>query len=305
MMASLPGFDRLSPLVSLQEPRKIANGSSPEQQPILPPAATPALETGVPDPPTTILLFCWLNAGPRHILKYSSSYNKLFPNARIVAISCNMPNMIYHSNAMQERWLEPVVEIVQGEPGARILVHLFSNGGNHEFANFSTAFHKRTGGLPPIRAMVLDSTPGQGTIKSGVGVILAQTKPGLIRIMTIVTAIVVMLLVSIVNAILGIENAITRARWRLNDPGWTRLEVPRCYIYSEMDRLVDWKDVEAHSAEAEARGWHVTREKFTGSPHVSHARLDEMRYWTIVKALWKSTSDNSLRSEFQKIAVRA
>jgi len=64
----------------------------------------------------------------------------------------------------------------------------------------------------------------------------------------------------------------------------------RCYIYSDADDLAHWRDMEAHAADAEAKGWVVECEGFHGSPHVRHMRADPARYWGIVKRYLKDAS---------------
>lgn len=66
-----------------------------------------------------------------------------------------------------------------------------------------------------------------------------------------------------------------------NDAGKVR-ETQRVYIYSDIDPLIPIGEVENHADEAEKRGFAVRRELFAKSPHVSHARSDEQRYWGIV-----------------------
>lgn len=60
-------------------------------------------------------------------------------------------------------------------------------------------------------------------------------------------------------------------------------EVRRAYIYSPIDSLTDYKDIEAHAAEASTRGFSVALEKFEDSAHVAHLWKDEGRYWEIVR----------------------
>lgn len=60
-------------------------------------------------------------------------------------------------------------------------------------------------------------------------------------------------------------------------------EIRRAYIYSPADLLTNYRDVEAHAAEAEAKGFSVALEKYENSAHVAHLRKDESRYWDIVK----------------------
>lgn len=79
-----------------------------------------------------------------------------------------------------------------------------------------------------------------------------------------------------------------KARNVLNNSELLRLEAPRCYLYSEADEIVGWEDVEKHATQAEQKGWSVRREKFHRSPHVSHLKEDEERYWSTVKAVWEA-----------------
>lgn len=62
-------------------------------------------------------------------------------------------------------------------------------------------------------------------------------------------------------------------------------------MYGDADRMVNWRDVEAHAAEARGRGGEmgqeVRMERFGGSGHVGHVRKDGERYWGIVGEMWK------------------
>ena len=61
-----------------------------------------------------------------------------------------------------------------------------------------------------------------------------------------------------------------------------------------------WRDVEDHADDAEARGWVVRREEFGGSMHVAHARVDEGRYWGIVKAVFDAAQSYQQKDSASK-----
>ena len=71
-------------------------------------------------------------------------------------------------------------------------------------------------------------------------------------------------------------------------------ERARTYVYSAEDEMVEWRDVERHAAEArQARGEAdttvpVRTERFHGSSHVAHVRLEPERYWRIVDETWRA-----------------
>ena len=77
-----------------------------------------------------------------------------------------------------------------------------------------------------------------------------------------------------------------------NDLGLCGEEVRRGYVYSKGDRLVGWRDVERHVAEARGRGCWVVKEEFgEGSGHVVHAREDPVRYWAFVMKVWEGSRE--------------
>lgn len=52
--------------------------------------------------------------------------------------------------------------------------------------------------------------------------------------------------------------------------------------------MVDWLDVEAHAQDAVKSGFVVRSEKFEGSGHCAHMRVEGgTRYWAIVKEMWQ------------------
>lgn len=67
-------------------------------------------------------------------------------------------------------------------------------------------------------------------------------------------------------------------------------ELGRTYVYSKLDELVDWRDVEAHADDAKQKGFkNIRREEFAGTGHVAHARgrENEERYWGVVRGTWE------------------
>lgn len=51
-----------------------------------------------------------------------------------------------------------------------------------------------------------------------------------------------------------------------------RLEIARVYFYSKVDKMVDFRDVEAHIEDATTKGFVVARSvKFPDSDHATHA----------------------------------
>ena len=136
------------------------------------------------------------------------------------------------------------------------------------------------GGAFPPHVTIFDSAPGQFTAASAVAAISAGLPP-------------------LIRAVLWpflrfLALCYTVWFWRRDDclrrhakaHNAVEGELRRTYIYSELDKLIDWKDVEEHAAAAEKKGYEVRREKFSRTMHVSHMRGNEERYWRVVKETW-------------------
>jgi len=86
----------------------------------------------------------------------------------------------------------------------------------------------------------------------------------------------------------GQVDKIERARIDLNSKELFDGDAERLYVYSVVDELVAWKDVEDHGEDAERKGWVVRREKYESSGHAGHIMKDEKRYWGAVQKLWST-----------------
>ena len=243
--------------------------------------------------PDTVLLFSWMDAAPRYIAKYIAGYATTHPTARLVLVTTDMADLTYRRRAAQMERLKPVVDIVRAvdRPGALTLMHMFSNAGSHTASLFLQAYRDsfagaRTDSALPLHAMIFDSGPGRAEFRrfaSAVSVGLPQ--PWYLRIPALVLVYLILGTLWIPVMRFHRRDTVDRLRQALNDKRLVRPSVPRCYIYSETDALVDWKDVESHGRDAEQKGWIVLREKYDDSPHVGHMRTDVARYWKAVETV--------------------
>jgi chromosome condensin MukBEF complex kleisin-like MukF subunit len=87
--------------------------------------------------------------------------------------------------------------------------------------------------------------------------------------------------------IIGFEkNVITMTRKRLLDPKLWYLEAPRCYLYSEADKLIDWRDVHSHVEESLEEKIPTREIRFEDTDHVDHSRSKHLVYWSAVLDTW-------------------
>lgn len=254
---------------------------------------TSAEDTG--DYPETIVIAFWMNAFSRSLVKYIAGYRQLAPRARIIFIRTSSSEfMLRPSKRAQYARLAPAVEALRALPtDSPVFFHMFSNGGVFATTHLLEAYQKATGSPLRISSTVIDSAPGTATLSAAVKAFsFILPKRWLLRLFSKILLYAYLAsmftLGKAVAKVLGIRDAVSVARQAINDGqlvrGINKAGPPkRCYIYSDADELVSWKDVEKHASDAELKGFPVRREKFSWTEHVAHMRADPERYWNTVK----------------------
>lgn len=244
-----------------------------------------------PPHPDVILFMSWLDAQPKHIAKYTEYYKTLFPNAGIILVTASTKDAVMRSKANDTRLYSPIAAALQALPAnTRILLHSFSNGGISNTALTTLEYNRRSGDPLPIQAHIFDSGPGYPRFWADIRAIRAGL-PKNFFIRTFATAMLVVAY-TIYKAIWwakGLDNPIIMYAKLMNRPDLFPKNVPRAYIYSREDDMVQWKEVENHAAKAKELGYEVRAELFEGTQHVSHMPKDSKRYWGIVESVWKSS----------------
>ncbi|KAI1139480.1 hypothetical protein F5Y05DRAFT_323643 [Hypoxylon sp. FL0543] len=277
----LPMMKRLSPFVYFYEPKK---------------AVTP--HSTHPRPPKLVLIAAWMDARDLHLAKYVARYLEIYPTSRILLVKFVFKESIFASFARRVvapafAYLRALIEsrvlsVSPTEP--EILVHTFSNGGSTTMQMLYQMFRAQTGQPFPLHSAVYDSSPGLFTFHSLYNVLMVNFPRGLLRLIaTPFVAAFIACLWILHNPLRMIsdEDLFTK-NWRIhNDPDVVK-QTNRTYIYSKTDAMVGWRHVQRHAEQAAAKGLPVRREIFERSPHVSHMRTDEPRYWIIVMETWDS-----------------
>lgn len=181
--------------------------------------------------------------------------------------------------------MKPAVDAIRAstETSGSVFLHAFSNAGVFATNHLSRTFLHTTGEKLPLKSMVLDSAPGRATFSVLIKVLsYLIPKAGVLRLLGMVSIYVFTTVYWMIRWIARSQDLVLLSRRAINDSSLVTGGIERCYIYSDKDELVGWRDVEEHSGEAEQRGWIVTREKFVGAPHVGHMRVDPDRYWSII-----------------------
>lgn len=254
--------------------------------------------------PTVIVLFTWMSAHPVHITKYLTAYQTHYPTSRILIVRSEPADIIWRSNGTQRRRIDPAVSAILShctsdrDSKPEILLHLFSNGGSSQSLALMDAYRSQGLNAFPAHVKILDSCPGRGTFKesmTAMSISLPKSQP--LRIVSLGLLYLLMCTYFAVCFIFGITDPIERIRQDLNDRNsWTN-ERRRCYIYGEADKMVRWRDVEAHAEEAQSLGLAVGTEKFENSRHCAHVRVGGgKRYWEIVDQVWQAGQRQAMGS---------
>ena len=296
----LAHFTKLSSSIYLQEPQ------------VLPPTDDAPTEDQNGAPKTIILAF-WMNAPARALAKYVAEYRRLAPTARIIFIlSSSNDFMLRFTQWAQEARLAPAVKALlassssPSEKGGNtdnpVYIHMFSNGGVFTTIHLLAAYRKASGGTPlRVSSTVIDSAPGEATVTAAVKALsFSLPRAWVLYFFGRFLLRVFFTVGFLMRRVSGAPDAVKVARRAINSarlvrgpvassssssssPGGLNTLPRRCYIYSDVDELVDWRDVERHADDAEAKGWKVRREKFLGTDHVAHMKVDPERYWGVVR----------------------
>lgn len=159
-------------------------------------------------------------------------------------------------------------------------------------------------GLDPV-ALVLDSVPDSNGLRCMVVVFTQAVRNPLKRLLAIP---ILAFLYTVFAISYGNPPVLKDLRQRLNSPHLVPLSrsiqgsekapaheagprgVPRLYIASKTDTMTRFPQVMSHMEDARRAGIDVRAEVFDHTSHVSHAKMEPVRYWSAIKALWRDAS---------------
>ncbi|KAK3350597.1 hypothetical protein B0H65DRAFT_455225 [Neurospora tetraspora] len=292
-----PGFKRLTEQIYLQE----APASS--SMPLLSPSSDP----------TTILLYGWGDARPKHLAKYVDGYRALFPAAKFVVVLCPILRCLYQTLEARSKAMTPVISacfgslesaadrksVVEASPtnNNRILVQVMSNTGGMYFAATLNAYRQRFGEEAfPHHMLVLDSTPGSTSFLQNagpwsramaLGASASGYLPGLPFMVTQALACMFLAALHGFGWLIGASSAAAYSVAAVNNEELCERGARRLYVYSKEDDIIYWKDIEKHAAQARQRGYEVDMDMFEGTLHVGHMRQHPEQYWGAVAKTWR------------------
>ncbi|KAI1631388.1 hypothetical protein F4809DRAFT_654078 [Biscogniauxia mediterranea] len=258
-----------------------------------------------PDDPTTILIFGWGDAQPRHVAKYADGYHALFPGARIVVVVSPTIAAVCQSLAQRTAAMMPVVDAVfpcaaaaAAERDERVVLHAMSGTGGIYAAATLNAYRERhgAGARLPHRLCVSDSAPGSAEFATEAGrwarAMALGTAAWFPWPFAVTRALwwAVLWAAHLLRAALRAEPAGKYSTRAFLDHAMATPRAPRLYMYSKEDDLIGWRDLEHQAAVARGKGYTTILERFEGSPHVGHMRMFPDRYWGAIARCWKQSA---------------
>ncbi|KAK7977798.1 hypothetical protein PG988_005288 [Apiospora saccharicola] len=281
------------PLVSMTEIGQYVSYYEPAAAPEGQQTPTSAI-LGYSRYPKLVVIASWMDAQNTHIAKYVTKYQTLYPSSRILLVKFVYWQMFWEARGIEA--VQPAVEYLRSQINANylaasperpeILLHVFSNGGMASTKHLLSSYREKTGQAFPVHCAIYDSCPGLWTYSGGYNAIMASIPKGIYQwLFSPFLRILSFWFMIVVKVLRRPYNLLTNANFHNN-----RAEVRqsyRAYIYGEKDKMVEWRHVEHHAQQAQAKGYVVRMERFADSPHVAHLRTDEERYLRIVRETWE------------------
>ncbi|KAF3924516.1 hypothetical protein ABW21_db0202409 [Orbilia brochopaga] len=236
-----------------------------------------------------IMIWGWMNASPRHLIKYVQLHRFLQPGVPILLVRSTTTSWLGVTGDFR-RSLPLVYDVVKGLPkDPRIFVQTFSNGGTGAFADFLALYRRKEGNPFPASAMLIDSAPGDSKFPSGLTrgayAFLEVVRNPTLRTILFPIFYLVLLLIYLPPMLLGIEHPIGRLKRILNDETFISEGGARGYIYCKGDTMVGWENIVEHANQAHERGWKVLQVGFDGGNHVGCYRYHPEEYVNLVRQL--------------------
>lgn len=279
----LKSFNRVNKSVLLRDPPASSHGT-----------VTPTTASHGNPPPDLILILSWGAAPLKAVAKYTTQYENLYPASRMMLITTTFRDLITHTETSQQKVLASAVDILSSQPNARILVHLFSNGGAYKLVELAKEYRRVNNAILPINALAMDSAPGNSRLFDSIRAmssVLPKSRPLRPLYWAGITLIFLYLMwLRVYYRILGGMPVTWRVYGWLNDPALIDASSKRLYIFSRSDGMVRWQDVVEHCKIARENAFVASFEEFRGSLHVAHMVKDPQRYWHLIKHLWDGTS---------------
>ncbi|OAA69003.1 hypothetical protein ISF_03378 [Cordyceps fumosorosea ARSEF 2679] len=277
--------------------------------------------------PSLIVLSTWLGgASTKNIGRYVAGHRALFRNASVLLVTARLSEITVTPFARMHGRLQPARDVIvrhvlgagaSSSSSSSILWHIFSNGGLNtaiQLARIARKALSTTGHAADLDtatgAVIMDCCPGDSSLGRTFQA-AAYSLPDTWAAQTVGR----LLLFPTIAALLGAQSAgllpgrgtgtgggsLADLYHGAHDPNIFGRGARRMYLYSVSDRLVPWRFVHQHMAEARDKGFAVDGEAIPGGGHCALLRGDADRYWRAVARCWAETDEE--RNDAEPLGV--
>jgi hypothetical protein len=245
--------------------------------------------------PTTILLCSWMNAVPKHIAYYATKYMTLYPHARIILVTINTVQFLFHPESKRRADIKTAVTalLAVDQSTDRLLIHALSNGGNRRVYNIASVYRSLAGKPLPAISWIVDSAGGIPQFRRDIHALQVPAR----QFNWFVWIPYMMFSYTIVSVVYVTVNWMPEWFWYElvwgpwkgnNDATLVDQKCVKGYVYSKEDEAMDWRDTERHAAVAKEKGYRVAMKLVEGAGHVQmfRGKGGEKDYWGFIEKTW-------------------
>lgn len=275
---------------------------------------------GPPDPeyngPSLIVMMTWLGGSSgKNISRYVAGHRQLFQDAALLLVTARISEITITPFARMHERMRPARDIIiqyvlggrdSSSSSSSILWHAFSNGGLNMAIQLARITRKELASKPVLSdrpladldsamgGIILDCCPGEASLHKTFKA-AAYSLPKTWAAQTIGRGLlfpaIALLLGWQGSGIMSREGSLGGLYRCANDPTVFGAAVRRMYLYTVSDKLVSWRYVNQHMAEAKEKGFTVDGEAIPGGSHCALLRGDADKYWRAVERFWGECAD--------------
>ncbi|KAL2186510.1 hypothetical protein L209DRAFT_687033, partial [Thermothelomyces heterothallicus CBS 203.75] len=275
-------------------------------------------------PPDLIVITSWTGAAAKHVAKYTSAYNALYPGVPILLITTAVSDLVLRSTKQKLKALAPAVAyLLSEEPAAgapypartassssppfsprfsSLLLHAFSEGGAHKAVLLARAHLSTATAAAEVAAAAAAAAAGAPPRNNNNKKQRKKKKKKKKKNHSRKLPVHALILDSTPGTSANDHrqqqrhhdhdhDLIAETRRALNNPAlWDLHRIARAYLFGEADEVVWWRDVHRHAkggGGGPGVGSLVVRFKRTG--HCAHAKgaVNGAVYWAAVRRTWE------------------